>query len=96
MSNVLLESASSGRVLITTDNPGCRETVENGVSGFIYHGGNVDELVEKMEKVLKVDNSGRQKMGEIGRKRVSIRFSRQTVIEAYLKEITIIGGGKGV
>ena len=45
MSNVLLESASSGRFLITTDNPGCQETVEDGKTGYIYHGGNVEELV---------------------------------------------------
>ena len=38
MSNVLLENASSGRLIITTDNPGCQETVDEGLSGFIYHG----------------------------------------------------------
>ena len=49
MSNVLLENASSGRVLITTDNPGCQETVINGESGFIYSGGNVKVLVSTIE-----------------------------------------------
>ena len=34
MSNVLLENASSGRLIITTDNPGCKETVDDKVSGF--------------------------------------------------------------
>lgn len=35
MSNVLLEAAASGRPLITSDIPGCREAVENGVSGYL-------------------------------------------------------------
>ena len=39
MSNVLLESASSGRPIITTDNPGCKETLQDGRTGFIYEGG---------------------------------------------------------
>ena len=50
MSNVLLESASSARPLITTDNPGCKETLIDNVTGFMYHGGNVEELCEKIEK----------------------------------------------
>ena len=64
MSNVLLESASSGRPLITTDNPGCQETVLNGETGFIYHGGDVKELVEKIENFLAMPNDQRKKMGQ--------------------------------
>jgi galacturonosyltransferase len=52
MSNVLLENASSGRLIITTDNPGCQETVNDCISGFIYHGGDVDALVQKIETVV--------------------------------------------
>ena len=36
MSNVLLEAAASGRPLITSDIPGCREAVEPGVSGYLW------------------------------------------------------------
>ncbi|MTV61556.1 glycosyltransferase, partial [Streptococcus pneumoniae] len=36
MSNVLLENASSGRVLITTDNPGCKEIVKDRETGYIF------------------------------------------------------------
>lgn len=35
MSNVLLEAASTGRALITTDIPGCREAVDDGISGYL-------------------------------------------------------------
>lgn len=87
MSNVLLENASSGRFLITTDNPGCMETVVDGQSGFIYQGGNVDALVEKIEAFLTMDNNQRCNMGKCGREHVQEHFSRNIVIEAYSKKI---------
>ena len=87
MSNVLLESASSGRFLITTDNPGCQETVDDGKTGFIYHGGDVSALVNAIEKFLALSNKERQKMGEAGRERVVKNFSREIVVEAYKSKI---------
>ena len=87
MSNVLLENASSGRLIITTDNPGCQETVDDGVSGFIYHGGDVDQLVQKIEQVLAMENQLRKQMGAEGRKKVEREFSREVVVQAYLKKI---------
>lgn len=90
MSNVLLESASSGRFLITTDNPGCQETVEDGKTGYIYEGGNVNALVEAIERFLEMPNSLRKQFGEMGRKRMEELFSRRIVIEAYKEEISRI------
>lgn len=88
MSNVLLENASSGRLIITTDNPGCRETVNDCISGFIYHGGDVDALVERIETVVHgISNRVRRSMGLKGRKKVEQEFSREVVISAYLEKI---------
>lgn len=90
MSNVLLESASSGRFLITTDNPGCQETVEDSKTGYIYHGGDVDALVMTIQKFLALPNSQRKTAGELGRKRMEELFSRKIVVQAYKEEITRI------
>lgn len=87
MSNVLLESASMGRFIITTNNPGCQETLEHEKTGFIYQGGNVDALVETIERFLAMPNETRQKMGEAGRERVKALFSREFVIKAYKEKI---------
>ncbi len=87
MSNVLLESASSGRPIISTDNPGCMETFIDGQTGFMYHGGDVDELVEKIEKFLALPNETRKIMGEKGREYIKENFSRDIVIDAYMKKI---------
>ena len=87
MSNVLLESASSGRPLITTDNPGCQETVLDKETGFLYHGGDVDALCVTIETFLAMPNEARKRMGEAGRNYIENNFSREVVIEAYLNKI---------
>ena len=45
----VLEAMAMARPIITTDAPGCRETVLNGENGFLAEVGNVEELAEKME-----------------------------------------------
>ena len=95
ISNVLLENASSGRLIITTDNPGCRETVDDCYSGFIYHGGDVNQLVQKIKTVLQeMSNSSRKQMGLKGRSKVEREFSREVVIKEYLDTIGLIIHGK--
>lgn len=88
MSNVLLENASSGRLIITTDNPGCRDIVNDRISGFVYPGGDVNELVQKIETVVRdTPNKVRQQMGLEGRKKVEREFDRKVVIKVYLETI---------
>lgn len=83
MSNVLLENASSGRFLITTDNPGCKETVIDGSTGLVYEGGKVDKLEEKINLFLSMSNHERDKMGQRGRDYIKNKFSREIVINEY-------------
>lgn len=83
----LLENASSGRPIITTNNAGCKETVQHNITGYIYNGGNVDELVKKIELFLSIENKDRELMGKRGRKRMEKYFSRQVVIDVYLEKI---------
>lgn len=90
MSNVLLESASSGRPVISTDNPGCMETFIDGETGFIYHGGDVDALCSQIRKFLATPNEERKIMGEKGREYIKLNFSRQKVTDAYLEKINNI------
>lgn len=87
MSNVLLESASSGRPIISTDNPGCQETFIDGETGLLYHGGDVDALCNQIRKFLAMPNAERKSMGEKGREYIKANFSRDIVIKAYLEKI---------
>jgi glycosyltransferase involved in cell wall biosynthesis len=49
----VLEAMSMGRPIITTNVPGCRETVENGVNGYLVPVRDVQSLVAKMESFIK-------------------------------------------
>ena len=89
MSNVLLENAACGRPIITTDNPGCRETVANGVSGFIYPMGHTDSLVRIIDGfIAEIPNQKRRNMGVEGRKIAVEEYDRQIVIDAYFNSIS--------
>ena len=48
----VLEAMACGRPAITTDAPGCRETVTDGVNGYLVPVKDVDAIVEAMEKLL--------------------------------------------
>ncbi|NLB55218.1 MAG: glycosyltransferase family 4 protein, partial [Lentisphaerae bacterium] len=49
----VLEAMATGRAILTTDAPGCRETVVDGVNGFLVPVRNVEELVRRMLWMLK-------------------------------------------
>lgn len=45
----VLEAMAMGRAIITTDAPGCRETVSHGVNGYLVGVKSVDDLVQCMQ-----------------------------------------------
>lgn len=48
----VLEAMSMGRAVVTTDAPGCRETVVDGQNGFLVEPRDVGSLAEAMERFL--------------------------------------------
>jgi glycosyltransferase involved in cell wall biosynthesis len=48
----VLEAMASGRAIITTDAPGCRETVTEGVNGYLVPVKDVDAIVDAMKKMI--------------------------------------------
>lgn len=91
LSNVLLESAASGRPIITTDRSGCREVVEDGVNGYVVKQQDSKDLIEKIEKFLSLSVDERRTMGLAGRAKVEREFDRQIVIKKYLDEVKKVG-----
>jgi galacturonosyltransferase len=87
MSNVLLESCACGRPIITTDRPGCREIVEDGVNGFVVRQKDSADLIAKIEQFLTMQPSSRKQMGLAGRAKVEREFDRKIVIAKYLGEL---------
>lgn len=89
MSNVLLEAAASGRPLITSDIPGCREAVENGVSGYLCPAKDADALYEAMRRFVALSVEQRSQMGRCGRERMEQQFSKTAVVAETIKQLEI-------
>ena len=87
MSNVLLESAAIGRVLIASDIPGCREIIDNDCNGYTFRAGDVSDLIEKIEKFITLPHEKKAEMGKRSREKVEREFDRQEVIGRYVKQI---------
>lgn len=87
MSNVLLESAASGRPIITTNRSGCREIVEEGVNGYIAEQQNNQDLTDKIEVFLKLSFKDKKELGLAGREKIEKEFDRQIVVDTYTEEI---------
>ena len=84
----LLEAAAMGRPIITTNTIGCRETVDDGVNGYLCIPSNSIDLSEKMECILQLDDAQRVKMGRYGREKMETQFDQQIVIQKYLEAIS--------
>ncbi len=90
MSNVNLESAANGRPIITTNVPGCRETVDDGVTGFIVNVRDTEDLIKKVEKFIALPYEQKKEMGFAGRRKMEKEFNRAIVVNSYLKVINEI------
>lgn len=87
MANTNLEAAASGRPVITSDIPGCREAVEDGVSGFLCKPQNAESLYQAMKRFLTLSQPQRQAMGQAGRKRMEAIFDKKAVVRDTIKEL---------
>lgn len=84
MSNVCLEAASSGRAVITTERPGCRETVIDGKTGYMVPIQNTESVIEAVRKFLKLSSEEQQALGNAGREYVKEKFDRNIIVNEYL------------
>lgn len=89
MSNVLLEAAASGRPLITSDIPGCREAVEDGNSGYLCPAKDADALYEAMRRFVELPENCRGELGRRGRERMEQQFSKTAVVAETIKHLEI-------
>ncbi|MGI9301738.1 MAG: glycosyltransferase family 4 protein [Gammaproteobacteria bacterium] len=80
---VLIEAAASGRAIVATDVPGCREIVKNGVTGVLVPPQNSRALADAVETLLK-DTELRRRMGEAGREYAESGFAIEHVVEQTL------------
>lgn len=90
MANVLLEAAALGRPAIASNINGCKEAINEGLTGFLCEVRSSRSIVEKIEEFLKLPNSERQEMGLRARKKMEQEFDRKIVVDAYVDAIQSI------
>lgn len=79
----LLEAASMGRPIITTDVPGCRNVVMHEINGYVVPVKNVHALADAMKRLIALPKADREKMGQASRTLAITRFDETIVIAAY-------------
>lgn len=89
LSNVLLESAATGRPVIATNIPGCQEAFDEGITGIGFEPRNKEALIRAVEKFISLPYEEKRKMGIAAREKVSKEFDRKIVIRAYLDAMMI-------
>lgn len=89
LANVLLEASASGRPVITTDRAGCREAVENRISGYLIPEKDLTSLIQAIESFLALTIDEQEQMGICGRIKVEKEFDRTQIINYYLDEMGI-------
>lgn len=85
----VLEAMAMGRAIITTDAPGCRETVVDGDNGFLVEVKSVESLVKAMEKFIKQPELI-EKMGKRSRDIALNKYDVHQVNKHMMQEMELI------
>lgn len=80
----LLEAAACARAIVTTDVPGCREIVTDGVNGYLVPKQNSEMLASALLKLMQ-NKKLMINMGKIGRQKICDQFSEQIIFPKMLE-----------
>ena len=85
--NTLLEAAACGKPLITTDVPGCRETVEHGRNGYLCQVRDAADLGAKLLQMAQLPPERLAAMGAASRELAEEKFDENLVLREYLSAV---------
>jgi len=80
----LLEASASGRAIITTDSIGCRDAIEDNISGLLIPPRNANALADAIIELIE-DRQKLIDMGISGRIKAEAEYSIQGVIVQHIK-----------
>jgi len=83
----IMEASATALPVIVTDVPGCRQVVDDGVTGLYCKVRDSKDLKNKMENIITMTVREREKMGQRGRKKMLEQFDELIVLEQYTKTI---------
>jgi glycosyltransferase involved in cell wall biosynthesis len=84
----VLEAMAMGRAIITTDAPGCRETVRNAATGFLVPVRDIETLADRMEQ-LATDKPLRDQMGAASLKYARAKYEVNKVNDHLLDHLEL-------
>ena len=84
----LTEAMAMARPVITTDTPGCREAVDEGVNGYLAEVRSTESLIEAIGKFARLTLEERQRMGQMGREKVLREFDERIIARQIVDVIS--------
>ncbi|MDO4562657.1 MAG: glycosyltransferase family 4 protein [Clostridia bacterium] len=85
--NSILEASATARCVIASRVSGCRDVVEDGVTGYLFEPGNAQDFADKAERFINLPHEEKRQMGLRGRERAEKFFDRRTVLDKYYSKI---------
>ena len=85
----ILEALAVGRAVITTDSPGCRDAVTDGVNGFLVTPRNAKNLAQAMEKLI-TDKKLIKQMSEQSRALAETDYDVRKVNALLMEEMNLV------
>jgi len=79
----VLEAMASGLPVVTTNSPGCRETIDEGISGFLVPVRDVNSLVDRLERLIQ-DPALRERLGRAAREKSVREFSVEKIVDQHI------------
>ena len=76
-----------GKPIITTENVGCKEVVDENKNGYKCKVKNSQCLAQRMIQFVNLPFEEKVKMGQYSRTKMENEFDEKIVLEAYLKEL---------
>lgn len=84
---IIIEAMSMGKPVITSNTPGCRQTVINGMNGFLIPVQDESALKSAMQSFMELDPETRKNMGLKGRELVFKKFDSNLVADNFYELI---------
>ncbi|ADC72046.1 glycosyl transferase group 1 [Thioalkalivibrio sp. K90mix] len=79
----LIEGAACGRPIVTTDHPGCRDAIEDGVTGLLVPIRDAGALADALQRLIE-NPEERRAMGRAGREFAEREFAIEKVVDAHM------------
>jgi glycosyltransferase involved in cell wall biosynthesis len=85
----LLEAAALARPVVTTDAPGCRDTIVDGSTGYLCKVRDSQDLASKILQFIALENDERKRMGQKARQFIEAHFDERFVLRKYLEIVSL-------